>query len=161
MNSFLKTVCSQRTLSGKLEKHQFSELFPQQTSHACSLFHPPMPLPGNELYHLRDSTYPLYHQNTTLPSSGGLEYLSVVITAAHTAHHIPWTHITIMRLHVPGDDVNRHNRLRDILLESCHHACLSPKLEAGCGLGHEGHRTRPADILVPNWKSGRPCSVSP
>ena len=26
---------------------------------------------------------------------------------------------------------------------------------AGCGLGHEGHRIHPADILVPNWESGQ------
>ena len=58
-----------------------------------------------------------------------------------------------------GNVVNWHNRLRDILLESCHHACLSPKLEAGCGLGHEGHRTCPADILVPNWEFGRPGAL--
>ena len=58
-----------------------------------------------------------------------------------------------------GDVVNWHNRLRDILLESCHCACLSPKLEAGCGLGHEGHCTRPADILVPNWELGQPGAL--
>ena len=58
-----------------------------------------------------------------------------------------------------GDVVNWHNRLRDILLESCHCACLSPKMEAGCGLGHEGHRTCPAGILVPNWELGRPGAL--
>ncbi|KAL5477244.1 hypothetical protein EMCRGX_G024011 [Ephydatia muelleri] len=58
-----------------------------------------------------------------------------------------------------GDVVNWHNRLRDILLESCHCACLSPKLEAGGGLGHEGYCTRPADILVPNWELGQPGAL--
>ena len=58
-----------------------------------------------------------------------------------------------------GDVVNWHNRLRDILLESCHRASLNPKMEAGCDLGHEGHRTRPADILVPNWELGRPGAL--
>ena len=71
VDSFLKTVCSQRTLSGKIEECQFSELymtvFPQQARHACSLFHPPMPLPGYQLYHLWDSTCPLNLQNSTLP----------------------------------------------------------------------------------------------
>ena len=38
-----------------------------------------------------------------------------------------------------GDVVSRHNRLRDVLLESCRLACLDPQVEAGSGLGHEGH----------------------
>ena len=50
-----------------------------------------------------------------------------------------------------GDVVSRHNRLRDVLLESCRRACLGPQVEAGSGLGHEGHRTQPADILIPHW----------
>ena len=47
-----------------------------------------------------------------------------------------------------GDVVSRHNRLRDVLLESCRRACFGPgpQVEAGSGLGHEGHRTWPADI---------------
>ena len=44
-------------------------------------------------------------------------------------------------------------------MESCHRACLSPKLEAGCCLGHEGHRTCPADILVPYWELGHPGAL--
>ena len=52
--------------------------------------------------------------------------------------------------------VSRHNRLRDVLLESCRRACLGPQVEAGSGLGHEGHRTRPADILIPHWDLGKP-----
>ena len=55
VDSFLKTVCSQRTLSGKTEERQFSEL------HTCSLFHPPMHLPGCQLYHLWELTHPLSH----------------------------------------------------------------------------------------------------
>ena len=44
--------------------------------------------------------------------------------------------------------VSWNNRLRDVLLESCRRACLGPQVEAGSGLGHEGHRTWPADILI-------------
>ena len=44
-------------------------------------------------------------------------------------------------------------------MESCHRACLSPKLEAGCCLGHEGHRTCPADILVLYWELGHPGAL--
>ena len=58
-----------------------------------------------------------------------------------------------------GDVVLRHNRLRDVLLESCRRACLGPQVEAGSGLGHEGHRTRPADILIPLWDLGKPAAL--
>ena len=53
----------------------------------------------------------------------------------------------------------RHSRLRDVLLESCRRACLGPQVEAGSGLGHEGHRTRPADILIPHWDLGKPAAL--
>ena len=29
---------------------------------------------------------------------------------------------------------------------------MGPQVEAGSGLGHEGHRTQPADILIPHCK---------
>ena len=55
--------------------------------------------------------------------------------------------------------VSQHNRLRDVHLESCRLACLGPQVEAGSGLGHEGHRTRPADILIPHWDLGKPAAL--
>ena len=58
-----------------------------------------------------------------------------------------------------GDVVSRHNRLRDVLLESCRLACLGPQVEVGSGLEHEGHRTRPADILIPHWDLGKPAAL--
>ena len=55
--------------------------------------------------------------------------------------------------------VSWHSRLRDVLLESYRRACLGPQVEAGSGLGHEGHRTRPADILIPHWDLGKPAAL--
>ena len=94
VDSFLKTVCSPMTLSGKIEKCQFSELY--------------------------DSVSPA-DKARLLSVSSTHPCLCLVISCIIF--------------------VNEHNRLRDILLESCHRACLSPKMEAGCGLGHEGHCT--------------------
>ena len=54
--------------------------------------------------------------------------------------------------------VSRHNRLRDVLLESCRLACLGPQVEAQSVLRHEGHRTRPTDILIPHWDLGKTSS---
>ena len=54
-----------------------------------------------------------------------------------------------------GDVVSRHNRLRDIFNDFCHSACLAPQLEMG---GWSRDRTRPADVLVPNWVLGKPAA---
>ena len=32
---------------------------------------------------------------------------------------------------------------------------LSPLLEQGCGIGPANHRSRPADIFIPNWSLSR------
>ena len=54
-----------------------------------------------------------------------------------------------------GDVVIRHNNIRDILTESFRRAGISVKCEDGSGLSHDNIRTRPADILVPNWFCSR------
>ena len=51
-----------------------------------------------------------------------------------------------------------HKRLRDIFQESCRRACISTRVEAGSDLGHEQRRTRPADVLVPDWVLGKPAA---
>ena len=59
-----------------------------------------------------------------------------------------------------GDAISRHNKLRDVVLQTCHRACISAKAEAGSGLGHELRNTRPADILASNWLCGKPSGGS-
>eukprot|EP00731_Ephydatia_muelleri_P012634 Em0006g1528a len=64
------------------------------------------------------------------------------------------------------DAVFRHNRLRDVVAESCRLAHLSVKVEAGNNLTPDHSHTRPADVLVQNWSRGRPaafdiCVTSP
>ena len=48
-----------------------------------------------------------------------------------------------------GDVVSRHNKLRDVLAESCRRAHLGVQVEMGNNLTNHSH-TRPADLLVPN-----------
>ena len=57
--------------------------------------------------------------------------------------------------HAGGDVVTRHNRLCDSFADFCRKACLAPELEKGCGLTSTKDRTRPADVLVPNWSLSR------
>ena len=77
-------------------------------------------------------------------------WLGIPVSGNHSCPYCPSHALDPHNHHVltckyGGDVVNRHNQLRDILLESCHRASLSPKLEAGCGLGHQGHHTHRAD----------------
>ena len=53
--------------------------------------------------------------------------------------------------------VSHHNKLRDILAESCWRAHLGVQVEMGNNLTNHSH-TRPADLLVPNWVLGKPAA---
>ena len=57
-----------------------------------------------------------------------------------------------------GDAISRHNKLGDLVLQTCHRACISAKAEAGSGLGCELLHTHPADILASNWLCGKPTA---
>ena len=57
-----------------------------------------------------------------------------------------------------GDVVSRDNQLRNTFFESCRQAGVGRQMEAGSGLGHDERRTRPADVLVPNWDLGKPAA---
>ena len=52
----------------------------------------------------------------------------------------------------------RHNALRDVFAQFCHRARLGGQLEVGHGSGSDSSHSRPADILVPNWLSGKPAA---
>ncbi|KAL5494022.1 hypothetical protein EMCRGX_G015291 [Ephydatia muelleri] len=58
-----------------------------------------------------------------------------------------------------GDVVYRHNRLRDIVAESCRRAHLSVHLEVGHNLTPDHSNTCPADILIPHWCMGKPAAL--
>ena len=45
-----------------------------------------------------------------------------------------------------------------MFLETCRRACIGARVEAGSGLGHDQRRTRPADVLVPDWMLGKPAA---
>ena len=58
-----------------------------------------------------------------------------------------------------GDVVSRHNRIRDILVETCSRAHIGVKVEVGNNLSRDPSKTRPADILLPNWFLGRTAAL--
>ena len=55
--------------------------------------------------------------------------------------------------------VSCHNRIRDILVETCLLAHIRIKVEAGNNLSKDHSKTRPADILLPNWVLGRTAAL--
>ena len=54
-----------------------------------------------------------------------------------------------------GDVVTRHNQLRDVFVDFCHQAHLGVHVEVGSNLTPDGSRSRPADVLVRDWITGR------
>ena len=56
-----------------------------------------------------------------------------------------------------GDNIVRHNRVRDLLARFCSEGLLSPVVELRNILSESGHR--PGDVTVPNWRDGRPLAI--
>ena len=54
--------------------------------------------------------------------------------------------------------VSRHNKLCDVLAESCRQAHLGVQVEMGSNVTPNHSHTRPADLLVPNWVLGKPAA---
>eukprot|EP00731_Ephydatia_muelleri_P011911 Em0006g805a len=76
----------------------------------------------------------------------------------HPSYHVGFIGHHAVTCKRGGDAISRHNKLRDVVLQTCHRACISAKAEAGSGLGHELRNTRPADILISNWFCGKPAA---
>ena len=56
-----------------------------------------------------------------------------------------------------GDRISRHNTVRDVLYSAAQSAALAPTREA-IGVVPNSH-SRPADILLPTWRHGRPTAL--
>ena len=56
-----------------------------------------------------------------------------------------------------ADRIMRHNAIRDALFEAAQSAALAPTREAP-GVVADSH-SRPADILLPTWRCGRPAAL--
>ena len=55
--------------------------------------------------------------------------------------------------------VSRHNRIRDILVETCRRVHIGVKVEVGNNLSRDHSKIRPADILLTNWFLGRTAAL--
>ena len=80
-----------------------------------------------------------------LPS---LYFLPVIIIIIKCSHLQIW-----WRYGLP------HNKIRDILVETCRRAHIGVQVEVGNNLTHDHNKTRPADILLSNWFLGKPAAL--
>ena len=164
INSLTSSPCRQHTLSAALENIQFNSLFSQSSvadkarllsvsSPHASAWLSVVPSPGLGL-----SLDPNEHQMAIkwwlgLNTSPGSP--PCALCPEHPLDPLGHHAVTCKR---GGDAISRHNKLRDVVLQTCHRACISAKAEAGSGLGHELRNTRPADILASNWLCGKPAA---
>ena len=164
MLDHLDVVMHQRSLSGKIEDHDLSVLLDKVSlpEKACllSISSPHAAawlsvIPSLRLnLHLEPAEFQI-----AVKWWLGIAVIDIPVCSFCPSHALdPLGHHALTCKH-GGDVVSQHNRLRDVLLESCRLACLGPQVEAGSGLGHEGHRTRPADILIPHWDLGKPAAL--
>ena len=157
INSLASSPCRQHTLSAALENIQFNSLLSQSSvaykarllsisSPHASAWLSVVPSPANE----HQMAIKWWLGLNTSPGSP-----PCALCPEHPLDPLGHHAITCKR---GGDAVSRHNKLRDVVLQTCHHACISAKAEAGSGLGHELRNTRPADILASNWLCGKPAA---
>ena len=55
---------------------------------------------------------------------------------------------------------SHHNKLSDVLAESCQRAHLGVQVEMGSHVTLNHSHTCPADLLVPNWVLGKPAALN-
>ena len=91
--------------------------------------------------------------NSRLPLSGGLAWMFPMVLAAHCplGHHV----ITSKRA---GDVFSHHNKLHDVLAESCQQAHLGVQVEMGSHVTPNHSHTHPAHLLVPNLVLVKPAA---
>ena len=58
-----------------------------------------------------------------------------------------------------GDVGTCHNSLRDVFIQHCQFTHVTCLVEMGSEWGSEKSRTRPADVLIPNWSLGKPAAL--
>ena len=56
--------------------------------------------------------------------------------------------------------VSCHNKLHDVLAESCRRAHLGVQVEMGSNIAPNHSHSHPADLLVPNWVLSKPAAFN-
>ena len=163
VESLLTTPVSQKSLSGKLDDHVFNLLLNSSSvadkARLLSVYSPHAAswlsvVPSKSLGLHMDP--PVFHVAIKWwlgldVSEGSQCALCPGSTLDHLGHHA-------VTCKYGGDVVTRHNMIRDILVETCRRAHIGVKVEVG-NLRRDHSKTRPADILLPNWFLGRTAAL--
>ena len=154
----------QKALSEKLDEHQFNLLLNcSSVADRARLLSVSSPFAASWLSvipsegHGLHLTAPIFQVALKwwlgLDTSGGSQCsLCPGSVLDHLSHHA----VTCKR---GGDVVTRHNRLRDCIVEVCRRAHIGVQVEVGNNLTPSHSKTRPADILIPNWVMGRTAAL--
>ena len=161
VESLLTSSVSQKYLSGKLDDRVFNILLNSSSvADKARLLSVSSPHAASWLSVVPLRTWgftwiPLFSR---WPSNGGLDLTPQRAPNVHCAQVVHL--ITVATMQLPGGDVvSRHNRIRDILVETCRRAHIGVKVEVGNNLSRDHSKTRPADILLPNWFLGRTAAL--
>ena len=99
--------------------------------------------------------------SSRLPSSGGGLVLklprALIMLCAPIMHSI--TQPSCSHLKVWWDVVSHHNRVSDILVETCRRAHIGVQVEVGNNLTRDHSKSCPADNLLPNWFLGKTAAL--
>ena len=163
MEAVLESPGHQKVLSSRCEDHQFRLLFQSlslpnrarllsASSHHASAWLQVVPAPGLNLHLDPSESQAGIKWWLGIDSSQGA---NCPFCSSHCLDPLGHHALTCK---YRGDVVSRHNKLRDVFLETCRRACIGACVEAGSGLGHDQRRTRPADVLVPGWMLGKPAA---
>eukprot|EP00731_Ephydatia_muelleri_P035190 Em0103g2a len=137
VESVLLSPPVQKTLSSKFDDHLFNNLI--TISSLADKAHPPV-------FQIAVKWW------LGLDTSEGSQCTLCLGVLDHLGHHA-------VTCKYGGDVVSRHNKIRDILVETCRRAHIGVQVEVGNNLTHDHNKTRPADILLSNWFLGKPAAL--
>ena len=164
VESFLTTPVSQKSLSGKLDDHVFNLLLNSSSvADKARLLSVSSPHAASWLSVGPSESLGLHMDPPVFQvaikwwlgldvSEGSPCALCPGSTLDHLGHHA-------VICKYGGDVVTRHNMIRDILVETCRRAHIGVKVEVSNNLSRDHSKTRPADILLPNWFLGRTAAL--
>ena len=164
VESLLTTPVSQKSLSGKIDDHVVNLLLNSSSvADKARLLSVSSPHAASWLSVVPSESLGLHMDPPVFQvaikwwlghdvSEGSQCALCPGSTLDHLGHHA-------VTCKYGGDVVTRHNMIRDILVETCRRAHIGVKVEVGNNLSRDHSKTRPADILLPNWFLGRTAAL--
>ena len=157
VESLLTTPVSQKSLSSKLDDHVFNLLLNSSSvADKARILSVSSPHAASWLSVVPSESLGL-HMDPPVFQVAIKWWLGLDVSEGSPCALCPLDHLGhhAVTCKYGGDVVTRHNMIRDILVETCHRAHIGVKVEVGSNLSRDHSKSRPADILLPNWFLGR------